>query len=533
MDNAHNVKSYGVAIPYIVLFALSFGLLFYHLDNRLLWGDEAETAVLAKNVVQFGVPRTYDGTNYIVLHGAVDETPTHVWIWSPWMQNYLAATSFVLFGPTTWAARAPFALICWCSVLLLALVAWKIYRNHWVAVSAAAILAASEIFLLQARNCRYYPISIFGEILFAWGIYELFASRRRGMWLTALALILLFYSNYIMAGANLPAILCAGIMLRKQGWPAVLRLAAAFGIFMAAILPWLLYAHPWAQSHALGGENYLSKALVYLLEIHSLFIPLCIFLLPLIGLFLKDRKPGVPDTIQRWEQFTILLLALYYLAVVFAPGFYTRYQLPLLPLLCLLAAVWLLRYIKWRWLAVALIVVQISSNLFSFITTFPFSHPYRHGATVRFPLVEFVSGMSSPYSDRFTDVLDFFKTHAHRGETVLSFDPEYPMIFYTPLVVIDGQLMIPPPGKLPDWILPSPASGLVARPPVALPDYLKSHYRLITIPVHDSVPGGSMPEPDYYEYKTAKTFVPFFIYQLNEPTNEPARALKSSARPGS
>src|SRR6516225_1278993 len=100
MDNAQKAKSSRVAIPYIVLFALSFGLLFYHLDNHLLWGDEAETAVLAKNVIQFGVPQTFNGTNYILLHGTVDETPAHVWIWSPWMQDYLAASSFMLFGPT-------------------------------------------------------------------------------------------------------------------------------------------------------------------------------------------------------------------------------------------------------------------------------------------------------------------------------------------------------------------------------------------------------------------------------------------------
>jgi 4-amino-4-deoxy-L-arabinose transferase-like glycosyltransferase len=519
MDDPKRAKAFGVAVPYVVLFALSFGLLFYHLDNHLLWGDEAETAVLAKNVVQFGIPRTYDGTNYIVLHGTVDETPGHVWIWSPWMQNYLAASSFMVFGPTTWAARAPFVLIGWCSFLLLALVSWKIYRNHWVALSAAALLAASEVFLLHARQSRYYPISVFAEILLAYGIYELFASRRKGIWLSALALVLLFYSNYIMATANMPAVFCAGLMLWKQGRTAMLRLAMAFGIFATTILPWLLFAHPWGQSHAMGGEHYFTKALNYLLQIHFLFIPLCVFLLPLIGLFLKDGQPEGPNTIQRWERFILLLLALYFLTVLSAPGFYMRYQLPLLPLLCVLTAAWVLRYVKWRALAIGLIVVQISSNFISFATALPF----RHNRALRFPLVEFVSGISTPYADRFTDVLDFFKAHARPGETVLSFDPEFPIIFYTPLVVINGQIMAPPAGKLPHWILPSPASGVVAQPPVAVPDYIKSHYRLITISVHDSPLGDSMPEPDYYQYKTTQVRAPFLIYQLNEPTNEPAR----------
>jgi hypothetical protein len=524
MDDTKTTKTFGIVIGYTVLFAASFWLLFDHLDNHLLWGDEAETAVLAKNVVQFGVPRTWDGTNYLILHGmirhgTVDETPDHVWIWSPWMQNYLAASSFMLFGPTTWAARAPFALIGWLSGLLLALVAWKIYRNHWVAMSAAALLGMSEVFLLHARQCRYYPISVFAEILLVFGIYELFASRRRGVWLTALALALFFYSNYIMAAANLPAVLCAGWMLRKQGPTAVLRLAAVFGIFTAAILPWLIYAHPWGQRGAMGGENYLIKALNYLFEIHFLFLPLCIFLLPLIGLFAKDARPVVPDITQRWERFLLCLLVLYFLAVLSAPGFYLRYQLPLLPVMCLLAAVWLFRYIQWRALAAAFIVVQISSNFFSFVTAFPF----RHGRELRLPLVEFVSGIRAPYADQFTDVLDFFKTHAHPGETVLSFDPEYPLIFYTPLAIINGQFMAPPPGKLPDWILPVTASGILTREPVPVPDSIKSHYRLITISAHDSALGDSMPEPEHHRYKTVKTFTPFAIYQLAGPTNEPAR----------
>ena len=518
MDDSKTSKKFGIVIGYAVLFAVAFWLLFYHLDNHLLWGDEAETAVLAKNVVQLGVPRTYDGTNYIILHGAVDETPDHVWIWSPWMQNYLAASSFILFGPTTWAARAPFAFIGWCAVWLLALVTWKIYRNHWVAFASAALLATSEAFLLHARQCRYYPISVFAEILFVYGAYELLALRRRGVWLAALALVLQFYSNYIIAAANLPALVCLVWMLRREGGAAILRVALVFGIFTAAILPWLVYAHPWGQSNAMGHENYLTKALGYLAQIHFLFLPLVFLLLPLLGLFSKGRGAALPEPAKSWECFLLFLMPLYFVIILFAPGFYMRYQLPLLPLMCLLAAVWLFRYLQWRMLAVAFIVMQVASNALSITTGFPF----RHGRELRFPLVEYVAGVSRPYSDRFTDVLDFFKSHAHPGETVLSFDPEFPITFYTPLVVINDRIMGPPEGKLPDWILPSPASGVVAQAPAQLPD-LFSHYTLITIPVHDSRLGDSVPEPEYYRYKTVQNLAPFLIYQLNANTNESAR----------
>jgi 4-amino-4-deoxy-L-arabinose transferase-like glycosyltransferase len=517
MDESKPSKKFGIVVGYVLLFAAAFWLLFYHLDNHLLWGDEAETAVLAKNVVQFGVPRTYDGTNYLILHGNVDETPGHVWIWSPWMQNYLAASSFMLFGPTTWAARAPFALIGWCSLPLLALAAWRIYRSHWVTLASVALLAASEIFLLHARQCRYYSISVFAEILFVYGACELLAARRRGVWLAALALVLQFYSNYIIAAANLPALICLAWILRRQGHAAILRVALVFGVFIAAVLPWLAYAHPWGQGNAMGHENYFGKAFGYLLQIHFLFVPLCFLLLPLLRFFSKGRGVKLPDVAKQWEYFLLFLMAGYFVVILLAPGFYLRYQLPLLPLLCLLAAAWALRYIRWRALAVALIIVQVASNALSIASGFPF----RHGRVLRFPVVEYVSGISAPYTNRLADIVDFFETHAQPGQRVLSFDPEFPLIFYTGLGVIDGRIM-EPPSELPDWVLPVSASGDVTREPAALPE-LQPRYTLITIFVHDSSMFNSIPEPDVYQFHTMAARVPFQIYQLNANTNEPAK----------
>jgi 4-amino-4-deoxy-L-arabinose transferase-like glycosyltransferase len=517
MDASKTTKAFLIA--YVILFAASFWLLFFRLDNHLLWGDEAETAVLARSVVQFGVPQTFDGTNYILLHGTVDETPSHVWVWSPWMQDYLAASSFLVFGENTWAARAPFALIGWGCVLLLALVSWKIYRNHWVAISAAALLATSEVFLLHARQCRYYPISVFAEILFLYGIFEMLASCRRGVWLTALALILQFYSNYIIVVANLPAVLCLGWLLRKRGRAAVLQIAIVLGALFVAALPWLLYAHSWGQKNALGNENYADKVLQYLAKINFDFLPFCIFLLPLLGLLSKNRKPDdrtIP--VSQWEHFLLLLLPLYFLAILCAPGCYDRYLLPLLPVMCLLAVVWVFRNIKWRALAVCLLLIQITSNFIPLVSAFPF----RDGRSLRSPIVEYISGITTPYTDRFADVLAFFKTHARPGQTVLSYDPEFPLLFYTPLTVINGRIMLPARGHPPDWVLPVPASGVVLQSPMLLPDSVKPYYTPIVLMVHDTWLSASVPEPGGYQYHTTPSRALYLIYELNALTNEPA-----------
>jgi len=518
MDDSKPAGKFLMGGVYGLLLAAAGVLLFYHLDNHRLWGDEAETAVLARNVAQFGVPRTFDGTNYIILHGTVDETRDHVWIWSPWMQEYLAASSFIIFGPTTWAARAPFALIGWCSLVALALVAHKIYRSHAVTLTSVVLLGTSEVFLLHARQCRYYSISVFAEILLVYGIHQLLTQTRRGIWLAATALILQFYSNYIMAAANLPALLALAWMFRQQGKSALLGVIAVPGILLAAALPWLIYAHPWGQTGAAGGENYFWKAWEYLLELHFHFMPLCFLLLPLAGWFpgaVGGPTSGIADW-RRWERLLLVLLASYFVTIVFTPGFYLRYLLPLLPVLCLMAAAWIFRYFKWRAPCVLAVAILVLSNAFSWLT----AYPLRGAHTLRSPLVEYVKGLSTSYADRFDDVLDFFWKQSHPGEKVLTFDPDFPLMFYTQLVVINGHIMRPPAGQLPDWILPVSASGVVAQEAVVLPDFLKPHYEQLTISVLDSVKAGTVPEPDIYQYHRVLVRVPFVIYRLKTFGND-------------
>jgi hypothetical protein len=162
------------------------------------------------------------------------------------------------------------------------------------------------------------------------------------------------------------------------------------------------------------------------------------------------------------------------------------------------------------------IAVLALSNAFAMVAGYPF----REAHALRFPLVEYIKGLPTPYTNRFVDVLEFFKTQARPGERVLTFDPDFPLMFYTQLVVINGHIMAPPEGQLPDWILPNSASGVVAQDAVALPDFLKPHYETLTIPVHDSVQAGSVPEPDIYQYLSVTTRVPYVIYKLKAPTPE-------------
>src|SRR5690242_16751128 len=70
-----------VAALYLVIFSVAAFLFFYNLGDRLLWGDEAETANLAVNITKFGIPKTFDGKNTLTLFGSsVDGNGNGVWV---------------------------------------------------------------------------------------------------------------------------------------------------------------------------------------------------------------------------------------------------------------------------------------------------------------------------------------------------------------------------------------------------------------------------------------------------------------------
>ena len=83
-------------------------LLLTRLEDFPGWPDEYETCLLARRITQTGLPRLpLDGSWHvpIVSHWL---TEGGVWIWTPWLDEYVAAASFMVFGDHLWAARLPF-----------------------------------------------------------------------------------------------------------------------------------------------------------------------------------------------------------------------------------------------------------------------------------------------------------------------------------------------------------------------------------------------------------------------------------------
>jgi hypothetical protein len=522
-------KVIGTAGLYLALAAFVFFLAFCNLDGRPFWGDEAETALLARNVLKFGVPKVDDGVNHISLHGDKFDARDGVWTWSPWLQDYIAAGSFAVFGETTWAGRAPFAFIGWLSVIVLGLISWRIYRSHRVALGAMLLLGTSEVFLLHIRQCRYYSITVLAEIVLAYGIYQMVcaaatggkpAGKKGGAWFILGALLVQFYCNYTCAIANVPILAVLALRLFRQDRGALLRLLLCFGIFLLFAVPWLLFTEAWRQGRAEGHDTWPHLIQFYAWQFHFHFVPWCFVLLPIGGWAVRRAGQAFPGAtgieaasshVSHWatfEKYLIGLMILYVPVLLIMPMAFSRYLLPLLPVACLLVAVWLFRHIKWTSLACIILMIECLTNLPA-VATDPFTRQY----PVRSPVADVLFSSLLHYEDRLTDLLKFFGEHARPGDTLLSWDPEFPLAFYTHLKLIDGRLTLDPFHPLPDWVLPESATG-VLNEKHELPDALKTHYEKITLTVHNSTPADTIPEPEAYELQTAVSMSPFVIYKL-------------------
>ena len=149
------------------ILAVAAFLLFFHLGQRPLWQDEAETACLARNVLARGLPYAFDGTNVVSQEEAreFDRSDGCLWRWSPWIQIYLQAAGFAVGGQNATAARVPFAA----AALLAVFWTYWLVRRHfgdrtW-AILSAVLLVCCVPYLLIGRQARYYAL---GTLLVLW-----------------------------------------------------------------------------------------------------------------------------------------------------------------------------------------------------------------------------------------------------------------------------------------------------------------------------------------------------------------------------
>ncbi|MBF0319405.1 MAG: glycosyltransferase family 39 protein [Nitrospirae bacterium] len=495
-------------------------VLFYNLDGRLLWNDEAETALLAGNVIKYGLPKVVvDGKNLIAYTAtSADSNEKQVWIWSPWLKEYVAAASFSLLGKSTAAARLPFAVAGFLGVVLFARLVFTMYGSHETAIIAMLFFISSELFILHVRQCRYYSTVIFAEVWLILGLYHLFNARyRRGALHMAMALAVQFYCNYIIVIGNVLAIALTALIAnehnRRLSWRYIASGLAAFTLMAA---PWILYARPWVQKGFIYMNFYFNNLRFYAVEVNFHLFPYILLLIPAgykafkwgtggKRLFPADNTPRQSAV----EFFLWILIPLQLIIFSLAPGQFLRYVTSLIPVVSAIQALLIMRYIK------AALVRYVLAGLICLTNFLPVYGLYllNYGHKPAFPIINLVRSIAAPYSDRMEDVIRFLKKEAAPNESILVFDTEFPLMFYTGMQIIDGRLHSEKPIQKPDWIFLKCVSCMFDIEPMELPASILNGYNRIEIEVHNTKTGGMIPDPDRYEYFSAEDKETFAIYK--------------------
>ena len=427
------------------ILVLAGALLLTNLDNGLLWQDEAETALLARNTLRFGYPRAFDGRHYLDVAGH-GFGPGEAWIYSPWLPFYLLAGFFRAAGESTWIARLPFALFGWAAVFLT----WRLVRRltddvriHRLSV---ALLACSVPFMLHMRQCRYYAMAtalLTGACL----SYIAFLKRPSFRWIAALAvsLILLFHTNF---GTFVPAFAAVFAHQAVGGTRQTSRrFLWGMGAVVLGAFPWALYFYRPAFIGALSLERMYRHLEYYIRITNKYLVPLALMAATSLGLALwrwrtqRRRVAASPSLDPSVRAFLLLMVALQVAFLLLPDQRHMRYLIPVLPILAIAEAWWLvslfhtsrLRPVGWALAALALVTNVLQS------------------VQPAIPLMDFAEELTHRYVGPMEGVVGYLRAHGKPGEVVKIPYDDRTLIFYTDLTVARPSEFLRE--SYPEWVV--------------------------------------------------------------------------------
>jgi len=328
-------------------------VLFWNLDARYLWQDEAATAVLGERMLSRGKPLAYDGRNLITMDyvrpedGAAihritqdaesgvrfyvergDFKPDMAWVGQPWGQFLLAGLSLRFLGHGTLQARLPFALAGVLAALLLYHLARRRFDDPVLATIAVFLLVTNVFWVLHTRQCRLYPVSSL-LLLATLVAYLRWSDGLR--WGTPLFVAAAWSFFQFDFGTFWPVlgVLGADALLTRQ---PLRRALVAFGAVLLVIAPWIWYYELWSRLKTGAAATNL-RVWGTVFNLNQFELPLV--LVPLL-LWLAWRAP-------RAERRLVLLCLAVFAALlvwvpVVAPHPYHRYLVAATPLAALLLA---------------------------------------------------------------------------------------------------------------------------------------------------------------------------------------------------
>ena len=485
----------------IMLLIVAAFLIFANLDNIYLWADEAETAVIARNTLIYGFPRGYDERNTVWGTGGFG--PNYIWIYHTWLQFYLVAFSFLVFGINTFAARLPFAVLGFFSIFLTYRLSWCLFKDKNISRISTLFLVFSIPFLLHLRQCRYYSLTVFTVLLVLLSYLQFVENKRLAALKLVISFILLFHSNH---GTFIPVFIALFLHYivfhsRSKDLKKLLIVCALIFLFT---LPWMFLLKSW--HHGKGGftfEHLQNQFEFYCMTINKYVFPMAFFsVTAAIYLAIKRRLPALPRHINRskfWLVIFTIVVSISFLCVVDQRHF--RYIVQLIPLLFIVEALILSRWFKInKYLATIVTLILLFSNFFN--------SPH-----LKIPLLNYLYEITHDYDGPNEGIVKFLCENANPTDTVKIQWGDRSVIFYTNLFVDSRPFF--EYETYPEWIV-------FRRDWISKEDLkekyfqkIEKQYQKIAIDYPD-IYWGNRPEPGYHKFRTVSNVPKVIIYKRNK-----------------
>ncbi len=405
------------ALPFLVFLSSAF-FMFYNLDGRLLWQDEAQTALIAKTVVEKGLPYGTDGVHSFSQDAGAEYGENLLWKYHPWLQFYLAAASVSVFGESDFAFRFPFALFGFLTVVLVYFMTLKLTGCRRAALFAAFAAAFSAALILLSRQCRYYSPAIFFS---AASIFFYAAAAAEGgnryKILLAVSLFFLFHSMYLNFYILLSALVFHQALFARFKDKTT---AAALLAPLLLSLPFSLFIYGTGQSLIISPKIYLNAFITYGVYTIKYLFPF--FMIPTAVaacvICCRDKK-NILRQISPLTAVSIMFVAVSLISLPFFSGISFAYRnlaciiVPLVYLGCVSASV---LYGKNKILGAAVIAAFIAAG----------------------PIHKAAAGVIKTPGESARCAVEYLNTNSKPGEKLLVTYPDLPFKLYTKLKVYGG-----------------------------------------------------------------------------------------------
>ena len=234
-------------ISAILTFALSFRL--WRLDSPKGYiFDEIYYAKNAYSLISSGVELDQEGGSEFVVH--------------PPLGKWLIGIGIKLFGNNEFGWRSSSALFGSASVLLIYLIAKRLFKSEFLALSAALLMAVDGLSLVMSR------VALLDIFLMFFILLTFYFLLKENYWLSGMA-IGLGVSTKWSAAFLIPVLLLLTLKLKELNLSQILKRGGQFiflpmAIYFTSWIGWFVSDKGWARN---SGSNPISSLWNYHLEI--------------------------------------------------------------------------------------------------------------------------------------------------------------------------------------------------------------------------------------------------------------------------